>query len=78
MPLLLEFGDEVDATNEGGRTNLLLANQSGSKNMLVILLDHGAAVDQAAEGGRPLLHVASKNIVIRSNFSSFTVRLLPI
>lgn len=57
---MIEQGIDVNASDEGGRTPLMLASFNGHSEVARILLDKGARVgDQNAEGRTPLIFAAS-------------------
>jgi ankyrin repeat protein len=59
LPLLLEFGANLEIADYEGRTLLNLAAQTKDKNFIKFLLDAGADVNcQDAKGMTPLLNAA--------------------
>jgi ankyrin repeat protein len=51
VKLLLENGAEVDELGPNGATDLLVASESGSLNVVEALVKHGASIDLADNDG---------------------------
>lgn len=64
---LLDQGAPLEATDENGRTPLLLATFKKSCNCIKVLLDRGANALHVEKSGRNLLHLAMLNGVKLNN-----------
>ncbi|EIZ80900.1 ankyrin repeat family protein [Novosphingobium sp. Rr 2-17] len=60
VPILLEAGADIEATDAKGHTALVLASYNGFETTSALLLEHGANPNGTTTSGSPLMGVAFK------------------